>query len=153
MKKYFSAILALALIAACAPQPVPTPTPAEEEEEEPVVTPPDDKPEETPYLAAKVDVKSVMDPGSLVTITVRSNYGWTYTLSEDLFTEKSKTDESLVLASKLNSGPDATVSIAIVSEKGKTLKSEVQVKVKSGLIVDFVFDDDGTARDASPNNY
>ena len=153
MKKYFSAILALALIAACAPQPVPTPTPAEEEEEEPVVTPPEDKPEETPYLAAKVDVKSIMDPGSLVTITVRSNYGWTYTLSEDLFAEKSKTDESLVLASKLNSGPDATVSIAIVSEKDKTLKSEVQVKVKSGLIVDFVFDDDGTARDASPNNY
>ena len=150
MKKIFSAFLALLLIACCTPQPQPVPA-----EEDPV-TPPEEKPvvqEDAPYLSARADVKAVLEPGSLVTVAVRSNYGWAYGLSEELFDEYAVTDSTLVLSSKLNIEADKTVSITIMSDKDRSLTSEVKVKVKSALMVDFVFEDDGTAKDASPNSY
>ncbi|MBP5488627.1 MAG: hypothetical protein J6X77_03555 [Bacteroidales bacterium] len=142
-------IIALALLAACTPEPAQEP-----QKPDTPVTPPDDKPvEESPYLVAKVDVKSVMEPGSTVTVSVRSNYDWAYSISSPLLEEREMTDSTLVLASCLNSAADETVSVTIMSDKDRSLTSTVQVKVKCGLLLDFVFDYDGTAHDASPHSY
>lgn len=144
--KFRHIFIALALLAACKPEPTPTPEP--DPKPDPVVPV-----EETPYLSAKADVKSVMEPGSLITVAVKSNYGWAYSLSSELLDEKEFTDSTLVLASRLNRGADETVTVTIMSDKDRSLTSAVEVKVKTGLLLDCVFENDGTARDASQNSY
>ena len=143
--KFRRILITLLLMAACQPQPAVVPSP--EPEPEPVPQ------EEAPYLAAKADVKTVTEPGSLVTVLVRSNYDWAYSIDSPLLVEHSVTDSTLVLSSRLNRSADETVSIKIISGKDRNLSTAVEVKVKCGLIVDFEFANDGTARDASPNAY
>ena len=140
--------IALALLVACNPEPEHKYTIEPGPEPVPVVPV-----EETPYLSAKADVKTVMEPGSLITVSVKSNYGWAYSLSSELLEEKESTDSTLVLKSRLNRGADETVTVTIMSDKDRSLSSSIDVKVKTGLLLDFEFQSDGTARDVSPNSY
>ena len=141
-------LLTLALIAAC--KPVVIPSGPEGPEYPSDVIPPQ---KADAWLDVKADKTTVMTPGETVSITVRSNYDWDYTQTGDILFEKERNDSTLVLAvgSNLNFDEDVMHYLVFESQANTAVVKALKIKVKCPALVDFVFDDDGTAHDASPS--
>ena len=147
MKKTATLLIALALMAACTPQPKPADPDGQET--------PSDAPKSDAWIDVKADKTTVLNPGEEVSVTVRSNYGWDYTLTGDLLVEKERDDSTLVLAvgSNLNFDEDEVHVLTFESKANSAVVKSVKIKVRCPVLIDFSFGDDGTATDASPNKY
>ena len=132
--------LALSMVA-CKPEKQPaTPTPGP------------DIPKEDVYIVVSTRTKTVTDPGSEVVVSVDCNSEWDYTLSEESFVEVSRSETELVLSlDKLAYDGDRNIGIKLYATQAPEVYKELNVKVKSALALDATFEDDGSARDASPN--
>ena len=141
-------LAALILMAACRPVVVPS---GPEDSGHPRDTVPQQKSDA--WLDVKADKTTVMTPGETVSITIRSNYDWEYTQTGDILFEKERNDSTLVLAvgSNLNFEDDDMHYFVFESKANSAVVKALKIKVKCPALVDFVFDDDGTAHDASPS--
>lgn len=152
MKRILSIFAAVFALWACQPEVQPGPDNKPDEKPDNPDKPDPELPVDDIYLNVATRVKSVTDPGATVDIMVECNDTWDFSLSEESFVEQSRTETSLTLAlDKLCYERDRDIVVKVFATRAPEKYQDVTVKVRCALSLDIAFNDDGSAKDLSPN--